>query len=76
MSAVPSIFRWLRGQQTGRTAWRTRQPGRPKQDYPSPAGRQQSTICCACLKKILCSARAGHANVSPATGRETRASRH
>ncbi|AYQ43895.1 hypothetical protein CVS37_38675 [Burkholderia lata] len=31
--------------------------GLPKQDYPLPARRQQSTICCASRKKNLCDRR-------------------
>ncbi|QDW54516.1 hypothetical protein FFI87_029950 [Burkholderia sp. KBS0801] len=49
--------------------------GRSKQDYPPPAAVQQSRIFCASLKKILCNACTGHADVSQATGRERPASR-
>jgi hypothetical protein len=43
----------LREQQAGPHRTVIVPAGLSKQDYPLPAGRQQSTICCASLKKIL-----------------------
>ncbi|NIF39923.1 hypothetical protein F3J14_03200 [Burkholderia sp. Tr-862] len=75
MVAVPSIFGWLCGQQARSRRAETAAAGRSKQDYPPPAAVQQSRIFCASLKKILCNACTGHADVSQATGRGRPASR-
>ncbi|RKU04207.1 hypothetical protein C7H84_06070 [Burkholderia sp. Nafp2/4-1b] len=75
MIAVPSIFYWLREQQVRTRRATAAAAGLSKQDYPLPAARQQSTISCASLKKILCGAETGHPDIRPATGRERPASR-